>query len=72
LWASATPPRSWRRIANPERREREQPVAHGRIVELAQARQVPIGHAAALLRDFPIEPVDLLAVGIREIDAVSG
>jgi hypothetical protein len=59
-------------LANPERREGQQAVAHNGIVELTQARQVLLGHAVALLRHLLVEPLDLLAVGIREMDPVPG
>jgi hypothetical protein len=59
-------------LANLQRRERKQPIPHGRIIELAQARQVLLGHAAALLRQLLIESLDLLAVVIRQHDAVLG
>jgi hypothetical protein len=69
--ASATPPGVVAQdLADPKRREREQAVAHRRVVELAQAGQVLLGHAVALLRDLLVEPLDLLAIGLRQRDAV--
>jgi hypothetical protein len=69
--ASATSPLSLRRtsrirsVGNASSRSR-------RLVELAQACQVLLRHALALLCHLLIKPLDLLVVGIREIDAVSG
>jgi hypothetical protein len=69
--ASATPPGVVAQdLADPKRREREQAVAHRRVVELAQTYQVLLGHAVALLCHLPVEPLDLLAVGIRQHDTV--
>jgi hypothetical protein len=59
-------------LANLKRRERQQAVANGGIVELAQARQVLLGHAVALLRHLLVEPLDFPSVVIRQHDAVLG
>jgi hypothetical protein len=57
-------------LTNLESRERQGAIAHRRIVELAQARQVLLGHAMPLLRDLLVEQLDLLAVILGQHDTV--